>query len=102
MTGRHFCMEVSVRLENRKIRRVPVNIAAKLDPGKGLPVRDCVVLDISEIGAQLAIPEPAETPDEFTILLTPSGSPSRHCQLLWRSTDKVGVLFDEREHRFRH
>jgi hypothetical protein len=47
------------------------------------------------MGARLALQEPQKAPTEFTLLLTPSGCPSRRCRLVWRGAEHVGVEFDQ-------
>jgi hypothetical protein len=83
-----------LRSDLRRYQRRVVKLPAKLDPGHGQPLRDCTIVDISEMGARLALPEPEQTPDEFNLLLTPSGNPSRRCRLVWRGAEHVGVEFD--------
>jgi len=80
--------------ERRALRRVNVDIPAKLLAGPDLPLRDCRVLDISEQGARVEIGNTDRIPDEFTLLLTPSGVPQRRCRLTWRSHTHVGVEFE--------
>jgi hypothetical protein len=80
--------------EKRTYRRITVDLPAKVDPGIGLPLRDCRVLDISEQGARLAVDNAEQMPDEFTILLTPAGVPCRRCRMIWREHGHVGVEFD--------
>src|SRR5205807_1465696 len=83
-----------LRSEQRKYRRRELNVPAKLDPGGGLPLRDCILVDISEMGARLLLNDGMQTPDDFVLLLTPSGVPRRRCRLVWRTTSQVGVEFD--------
>ena len=57
------------------------------------PVR-CVVWDISDGGARLAISYPtAELPRSFTLLLTKDASVRRNCEVVWVDERFVGVRF---------
>jgi hypothetical protein len=80
--------------ERRALRRVRVDIPAKLLAAPGLPLRDCRLLDISEQGARVEIENTDQVPDEFTLLLTPSGVPQRRCRMIWRTPTHVGVEFE--------
>jgi hypothetical protein len=66
-------------------------MAAKIDAG-GRTLRDCIVLDLSEGGARIAVENPQFLPDSFAVLLTPRGL--RRCRLIWRSHAEIGVEFD--------
>jgi hypothetical protein len=79
--------------ERRALRRVNVDIPAKL-LAPDLPLRDCRLLDITEQGARIEIENTDQVPDEFTLLLTPSGVPRRHCRLIWRTSTHIGVEFE--------
>jgi hypothetical protein len=80
-----------VREERRRIPRRAVNIPARIEAGG--TVHACTVVDISELGAKLAVELPDALPDWFTILLSPSGHPARRCRVVWRSGENVGVEF---------
>jgi PilZ domain len=84
-----------LRIDQRRYQRRSVHLPARLDPGNGQPPRLCTIVDISEMGARLALQEPQKAPTEFTLLLTPSGCPSRRCRLVWRGAEHVGVEFDQ-------
>ena len=80
-----------VNAERRRHPRRPVNVAAEITIG-GQVHCECTVLDVSQGGAQLAIPAGFIVPDEF--MLTP---PSRLCRVAWRKADRVGVAFQAEE-----
>jgi hypothetical protein len=82
-------------LDNRKRVRRPSRIPAKLVSGGDLSGRDCVVLDISETGARVAINAAQDMPDQFTILFTAGGHPFRRCYVVWRKDAQLGVRFDQ-------
>jgi len=54
--------------------------------------RDCVIDDISAIGARLKIEAPTELPEEFVLLLSDRGA-RRRCKIAWRGAQEIGVLF---------
>jgi PilZ domain len=78
--------------ENRKHPRRQIEIPVKVIAGGGSPLRDCVLTDISEIGAKLRIDSPEDTPDDFTIAFAPRG-PFRRCHVVWRTAAQLGVMF---------
>jgi hypothetical protein len=60
------------------------------------PSVDCVIWDISEGGARLAVALPlADLPHQFTLKLFKDGSVQRNCQVVWMDKRFVGVKFTE-------
>lgn len=55
------------------------------------PAVECIIRNMSESGALLAV-NSAGIPDKFTLLIKPEMR-KRDCQVIWRSTDKLGVRF---------
>ncbi|MBZ6076662.1 PilZ domain-containing protein [Microvirga puerhi] len=53
---------------------------------------DCVLCDISETGARLAILDPAEIPLEFNLHVPEEGAYAR-VRLVWSSGNECGVTF---------
>jgi PilZ domain len=54
----------------------------------------CVIWDISDGGARLAIAHPtAELPRTFSLLLTKDASVRRNCEVVWTDRRFVGVKF---------
>ena len=53
----------------------------------------CVIVDISETGAQLEVPVGAEIPIEFALLIGGNANVRRRCRVVWRSGNRVGVQF---------
>jgi len=82
-----------MRIESRGHQRRQVHIPVKVEAGAGMPLRDGVVLDVSESGARLAISATEAIPDTFTILFSPMGRPFRRCRLVWRNSGQIGVSF---------
>jgi hypothetical protein len=82
--------------EGRKsVRRFSRRAATvKLDAGR--PAVSCVIWDISEGGARLAVAVPsADLPPSFTLNLFPDGSVQRNCEVVWIDRRFVGVKFTE-------
>jgi hypothetical protein len=77
-------------IENRKSPRTVLHPAQVAD---GTFIRDCILADISDSGAKLTIASPNEIPNDFTLLLSPSGSIRRRCRVVWRSDNQIGVEF---------
>lgn len=84
-----------MRYDKRVNLRRGVHIPAKLIASRDAPLRDCVVLDISELGARLGLDDAQDTPEEFTVLLAPQGRPYRRCRVVWRTDNQMGVIFDK-------
>ena len=76
--------------ERRRVRRVPCYKCAKIAFNDSL--RDCVVRDISSLGARLAFISTTFIPD--TVALTfDSAHTLRKCRVAWRSATEIGVEF---------
>lgn len=82
------------RQDQRKTTRRPMRRAALVSfasVGKPFP---CVVWDMSDSGARLAIACPAaDVPREFHLILTRDGSVRRNCEVVWTNARFVGVKF---------
>ena len=74
------------------VRRV-MDRAAWINPGEGLPLRQCVLADISDSGAKLTFEDDDEIPHAFSLLLTRHGHPSYPCRVVWRRNNAIGVQF---------
>lgn len=67
--------------------------AAVVLQAAGNPVR-CVIWDMSDGGARLAIAYPtAELPCTFSLLLMKDASVRRNCEVVWTDSRFVGVKF---------
>jgi hypothetical protein len=78
-------------VERRKSHRKTVISTAWVDGGGSKIV--CVIWNISEGGAKIAIADPAELPEEFTLLLSEHEPGGSRCRIVWRSAGEVGVKF---------
>jgi PilZ domain len=81
--------------EKRKHIRRALRYTAWVGLGEGFPLRGCMVFDVSETGARLEIEKPQELPELFTLLLSGRGALFRHCRVVWRTENQVGVRFEK-------
>jgi hypothetical protein len=73
--------------DRRRAFRHPVHQFASIDLGDGLPLRSCMIADISESGARITAGVNSDVPDEFTLLL------HRRCRVVRRVDGQIGVQF---------
>jgi hypothetical protein len=76
--------------ERRRVRRTQVFKSAKVSFNGSL--RDCVVRDISSLGARLAFVSTAYIP-EIISLTFDCARTLRACRVAWRSLTEIGVEF---------
>ena len=82
------------RREKRKNLRRPMRRAAEVIFGAHEPPVPCVIWDMSEGGARLAVARPiADLPPTFILVLSKHASVHRTCQVVWTDTRYVGVKF---------
>jgi len=81
--------------DKRKSLRRPVRYSAWVAL-EGDQVHGCVMSDVSDSGARLDIDESKPIPDQFTLLLTITGSARRQCRVVWRKPRQIGVAFEGR------
>ena len=80
--------------EERKSLRRPTRRAATVSFGAEKPPVPCVIWDISDGGARLAVGYAlADLPRRFTLNLFKDGSVKRDCEVVWTDTKFVGVRF---------
>lgn len=77
--------------ERRKRPRLRVLKSAKLILGK-TSIFDCVVRDLTNVGAQIEIPNTIDLPDLLEMTFD-AGHSIRPCRLVWRSLSETGVEF---------
>jgi hypothetical protein len=53
----------------------------------------CEVCNISGTGAKLATPDAQDVPNSFFLRLAIDGMMHRHCQVVWRSAEELGIQF---------
>jgi len=93
-----FRMPQQVPADNkRKERRKPMSFAARVDLGGDVPLRKCVLSDISKSGVRLYIADAPNIPDEFTLVMDVCGKVQRACRTVWRSHTEIGAEFLDEE-----
>ena len=79
------------RQDKRKARRQPMRRTAELLFGPNeLPIL-CVIWDMSETGARVAVARPLRLPPSLTLLL--EGKIQRKCEVVWTNARYVGLKF---------
>jgi hypothetical protein len=82
-----------IKEKRKKLRRV-LRYAAFIGTGADMPLRGCMVSDISETGAKLDVENAEELPGEFQLLLSGRGGIYRQCYAIWRTSNQIGVHFE--------
>jgi PilZ domain len=79
--------------DRRRAFRTKVCLAAKIRTGGRPPlVFDCVVRDISSLGARVELRDPSKLANIFELTFD-SGRTLRACHVVWRGPMHVGVEF---------
>lgn len=76
------------RLNSRRMVQIP-GTAVLSD---SLTRHSVSLINLSQTGAQVAVPKPADLPSTFTLLFEHTLQPFR---LIWRRDDRIGVSFSE-------
>ena len=80
--------------DSRKKRRQPMRRGAIVVLKTAQTPLRCVIWDMSDGGARLAIACPSsQLPRTFTLVLTKDASVRRHCEVVWADSRFVGVKF---------
>jgi hypothetical protein len=76
--------------ENRRAsrRRVLKNATIEFDRG----AYSCAVRNLSEAGAALDVPYALGIPHEFKLTIE-TDQVSRHCRVIWRKENRLGIAF---------
>jgi hypothetical protein len=83
----------AVMIERRRAVRTKVFLAAQIRTARRPPlVIDCVVRDVSPLGARLELRDTSTLPNIFELTLD-SGRTLRACHVVWRTPTDVGVEF---------
>jgi hypothetical protein len=77
--------------ESRRASRLHVSKAGTIKFVGGGTI-DCMVLNVSSIGASLKVSNPAGIPERF-ILVVPGDGLHRSCCIVWRKALRIGVTF---------
>jgi PilZ domain len=70
-----------------------VRLGATLVGTDNTSLGNCLLADLSAVGARLIVQSPADLPDEFSLILSRDGQLRRKCTVDWRSEKAVGVRF---------
>jgi hypothetical protein len=66
--------------------------AGRIGFNSGGAVITCLIRNLSDGGACLAVESPIGIPDTFNLVFD-SGEPSRVCEVVWRKAKQIGVVF---------
>jgi hypothetical protein len=80
-------------LEKRRALRRAISYPALIHIGDGSPAREATLCDASQDGAQIVVADPDSLPDDFVLALSADGAARRHCHVVWRSGNQIGVEF---------
>jgi hypothetical protein len=88
-------MPMLARIRDKRTRsRLPARRAATVIFDNETPPVTCVIWDISEGGARLAVARPTpDLPPRFTLNLYRDGSIKWDCEVVWTDSQFVGVKF---------
>ena len=78
--------------ERRKHQRHSINRIAKYRSDIGALPRDCMITDISNVGARLFL-DGVEIPDQFHLVISGEEGIQHECRVVWRLGGEVGVTF---------
>jgi len=80
--------------ENRRATRRRVLKSATIEFDQG--AYSCAVRNLSETGAALDVPYALAIPHEFTLTMD-TDQVNRHCRVIWRKENRLGVTFEQAE-----
>jgi hypothetical protein len=87
-------MQMGTHFFNRRlIFRRAANVPAWIEKEPNNILERCKLVDVTEIGARLAINDVYDLPDHFTLRLTRGPKPGRQCRVIWQRDHEVGVEF---------
>ncbi len=78
--------------ERRQSTRTEVDEIAYISRG-GASTR-CQIINISEHGAAILVPDPSNVPNRFQ-LMTKKDRVIRSCMLIWIIGNRIGVMFEK-------
>jgi hypothetical protein len=85
-------IESKLMQEGRRAERVKSFLRAQIIYNNRMTTIDCVVKNISPVGARLALNESMSVPSEFDLYIPQKGRTYR-ARMAWRDTDAIGVEF---------
>jgi PilZ domain len=91
--GSGYFRQWAVMIERKRAVRTKVFLAAQIRTARRPPlVIDCVVRDVSPLGARLELRDTSTLPNIFELTFD-SGRTLRACHVVWRTPTDVGVEF---------
>jgi hypothetical protein len=78
--------------DNRRAIRRRILKSATIEFDRG--AHSCAVRNLSESGAALDVPYALAIPHEFTLIIQ-TDQVSRHCRVIWRKENRLGVAFEQ-------
>ena len=84
------------RENRRRAPRVRTLKAARIVINGGYSVYDCLIRNLSDTGAMLAMSAPQGVPSQFQIMMD-AAKQRRQCTVRWRSENALGMSFDDAE-----
>jgi hypothetical protein len=91
--GSGYFRQWAVMIERRRAVRTKVFLAAQIRTARRPPlVINCVVRDVSHLGARLELSDTSTLPNIFELTFD-SGRTLRACHVVWRTPTVVGVEF---------
>jgi|SRR5665213_1475207 len=83
-------------VDRRRARRVRTLKGARIVVTGGYAVYDCVIRNLSQTGALIALPITLGVPSHFEVVID-RAKQRRQCTVRWRSQNAIGVSFDDAE-----
>jgi PilZ domain len=85
-------------IERRRSPRKNLGRDVLVCSADGKPIAGCHLSDVSATGARLTMSPRvlAKLPSEFILVLAKQAKVHRHCRVVWRAQDAVGVRFSIR------
>jgi len=80
--------------ERRKAKRRMLRYRAWLVLADG-SLSECVLSDISETGARLMVDDSGLVPEKFDLVFSRNCEARRHCKVVWRNPQQIGVQFEQ-------
>ena len=81
-------------VDRRRARRVRTLKGARIVVAGGYAVYDCVIRNLSQTGALIALPTVLGVPSHFEIQMDATKQ-RRQCTVRWRSQNAIGVSLDD-------
>lgn len=85
--------------ERRQVQRTRVLKGAKIIFNKNASVIDCTVRNLTHVGACLRVATSVGIPTGFDLSFDSVHS-RRTCLVVWRTEDKLGILFQQQKERW--